>query len=114
MLREIDQFYLHQNDPVRSCLIALRNYILTFNDQFTETWKYKMPCYCYKGKHFCYLWIDKKTREPYVLLVEGRQIDHPDLEAGDRSRMKILRIKPNEDLPVETLNTIFEQLVRLV
>lgn len=113
MLREVDQFYLRQEEPVKSCLDALRSCILKYNNyQLTETWKYKMPCFCYKGKHFCYLWTDKKTGEPYVLLVEGNRIEHSNLETGERSRMKILRIDPTEDIPVATLYEIFDRLVK--
>jgi len=49
-----------------------------------------MPCFVYNKKQFCYLWTDKKTNNPYLLIVEGKNIDHPLLEQGDRKRMKIL------------------------
>ncbi len=72
-----------------------------------------MPCFCYKKKMFCYLWTDKKTDEPYVLMVEGKYLDHPKLEEGDRSRMKIFRVNPNKDLPVKTIENILKKALDL-
>ena len=99
----IDNFYLNQPEPNRSCLLALRDIILALDEQVTATTKYGMPCFCYRNKAFCYLWTDKETGEPYILMVEGKHLDHPLLETGDRARMKILRVNPNEDLPVESI-----------
>ena len=62
---------------------------------------------------FCYLWTDKKTDEPYLLMVEGKHLSHPELEAGTRSRMKILRINPTLDLPLATLELILSQALEL-
>jgi len=91
MLREIDNFYLLQNEPAKSCLHALRQYILAFDEKITEAWKYKMPLFCYKRKMFCYIWLDKKTRQPYRGIVQGTLIEHPLLIQGERTKMKILR-----------------------
>lgn len=58
---------------------------------------------------FCFLWTDKKTDEPYILMVNGRKLDHPALEEGNRSRMKILRVNAGEDLPVKKIEGILQQ-----
>ncbi len=62
---------------------------------------------------FCYLWTDKITDEPYILLVEGKHLNHQQLEIGERSRMKILRINPNQDLPLETIESILQNALDL-
>lgn len=72
-----------------------------------------MPCFCYKKKMFCYLWTDKKTKEPYLLLVEGALLVDPELEAGDRSRMKIFRVNPNADLPLAKINELLNNALDL-
>ena len=110
---DLDQFYFKQEEPNRSCFLALRDIILKQDEQVTETRKYGMPCFCYKKKMFCYLWTDKKTQEPYLLMVEGKRLDHPALESGNRARMKILRIDPHADLPLETITTILNQALDL-
>lgn len=108
MINDLDKFYLSKNEPAKSCLLALRSIILTKDCNISETQKYGMPCFCFMKKAFCYLWIDKKTEEPYLLLVEGKYLNHPSLETGNRSRMKILRVKPEEDIPVETINLVLQ------
>ncbi len=113
MIRELDHFYLNKEEPNKSCLLALRSIILEQDSDVTETMKYGMPCFCYKKKMFCYLWTDKKTDEPYMLMVEGKYLDHPELETGQRSRMKIFRVNPNKDLPVKTIEDILQKSLDL-
>ena len=110
---ETDNFYLEKNEPNRSCLLALRKIILETDNDITETTKYGMPCFTYKKKAFCYLWTDKKTDEPYILMVEGKRLDHAELETGNRSRMKIFRVNPNKDIPLRPIKTILNQSLEL-
>ena len=109
MLGAIDKFYLEKEEPLKSCLLALKEIIINLDENISTAWKYKVPFFCYKGKMFCYLWIDKKTKEPYIGVVEGNRIEHPSLEQGNRKRMKIMRVNPNEDFPVETIELILNQ-----
>jgi len=108
MVGELHNYYLNKEEPNKNCLLALRSIILDQDTNITETQKYGMPCFCYKKKMFCYLWTDKKTGEPYILMVEGKYLDHPELEEGDRSRMKIFRVDPNKDLPIKTIVSILK------
>ena len=110
---DIDNFYLTKEEPNRSCLLALRTIIISQDTYITETRKYGMPCFCFKNKMFCYLWTDKKSNEPYILMVEGKYLNHPELEVGNRSRMKILRINPNKDLPIKTIESILHSALEL-
>lgn len=109
MEEELHNYYLTKEEPNKSCLLALRSIILKQDPEITETQKYGMPCFCYKKKMFCYLWTDKKTDEPYLLMVEGKYLDHPLLEEGNRSRMKIFRVAPNRDIPVRTIESILQK-----
>lgn len=113
MINELQNYYLNKDEPNKSCLLALRSIILDQDVNIIETQKYGMPCFCYKKKMFCYLWTDKKTSQPYLLMVEGNYLDHPKLEKGDRSRMKIFRVNPNEDLPQETIKIILQKALDL-
>jgi hypothetical protein len=112
-MREIDAFYLQKAEPVKSCLIFLRNYILNYDQNITEAWKYKMPFFCYKGKMCCYLWVHKKNGLPYLGIVQGNKVDHPDLIIEDRAKMKIMLFDPNEDLPVQTITSILKMAIAL-
>ncbi len=113
MIRETDNYYLNKEEPNKSCLLALRKVILKQDDNITETKKWGMPCFCYKKKMFCYLWTDKKTDEPYLLMVEGKHLNHPELEEGSRSRMKIFRINPNKDLPIDFIELLLNDALDL-
>ena len=112
-MNDHDSYYLNKEEPNGSCLLALRSIILEQDSHVTETRKWGMPCFCYKKKMFCYLWTDKKTDEPYILLVEGKHLIHPELEAGNRSRMKIFKVNPHKDLPIATIEFILKQALDL-
>lgn len=113
MVEDLHKFYLSKEEPIKGCLLALRSIILKQDIHITETQKYGMPCFCYKKKMFCYLWTDKKTNEPYLLLVEGKLLDHPKLETGGRSRMKVFRVDHAKDLPIRTIESILRAALDL-
>ncbi|MNI21850.1 hypothetical protein D3C81_1339820 [compost metagenome] len=112
-MQEIQHFYLNQKEPNKSCLLALRHIILQQDADVSETIKYGMPCFCYRKKAFCYLWTDKRTTFPYLLMVEGKHLDQVQLEAGQRLRMKTLPIDPQEDLPIDTIESILTAALNL-
>lgn len=112
-MEKLENYYLNKSEPNQSCLLALRSIILNQDKDITETQKWGMPCFCYKKKMFCYLWTDKKTNQPYILMVEGKHLNYPELEEGDRKRMKVLRVDPNQDLPIKTIETILQKALEL-
>jgi Domain of unknown function (DU1801) len=113
MLRPIDHYFLEKEEPVKSCLQFLRAHILAYDKGITEAWKYGMPFYCYGGRMICYLWTHKKLKQPYIGIVEGKLIDHPDLIIEKRARMKILLIDPTRDIPVRKINGILKEVLAL-
>lgn len=108
-----EPFYLKQDEPNKSCLLALRSIILASNEDINESLKWNMPCFSFKKKMLCFLWTDKKTNEPYILFVEGKSLEHPRLEQGTRTRMKILRINPNADIPMKLIKLCIETSISL-
>lgn len=106
MIKEHDNYYLKQDEPNKSCLLALKDIILGLDSEITPEWKYGLPFFYYKKKMFCYFWKDKKTQEPYIGICRGNEIDHPLLEAGNRKKMKILRINPHTDIDIKTVKEI--------
>ncbi|MGF2413147.1 DUF1801 domain-containing protein [Ferruginibacter sp.] len=113
MLNNTDNFYLQKEEPLQSCLLALKAIILAQDKAITSAWKYGMPFFCYKGKMFCYLWVHKKTQQPYIGIVEGKHFNHPDLIIEKRSRMKIILFDADKELPIKTINTILQQAINL-
>jgi len=112
-MRELDNFYFQQDEPIKGTLLALREIILQQDKDVTNAWKYGMPFFCYKGKMFCYLWLHKKHKQPYIGIVEGKRFDEPFLIQEDRSRMKIMLFDPNEDLPLQTIENILQKAINL-
>lgn len=92
----------------------MRDLVLGYDREITETTKYGMPCFVYKTKVFCYLWVDKKSREPYFLMVEGKHLNHPKLETGTRARMKVFPVDPNKDLPVADIHEIMNEALDFI
>jgi hypothetical protein len=113
MLNPLDSYYFQKEEPVKSCLQFLREFILAQDPAITEALKYGMPFFCYDGKMFCYLWIHKKYQVPYIGIVEGAKINHPDLIIEKRARMKILLLDPHKDLPMKKINTIMKQVLKI-
>ena len=104
-----DSYFLSKDEPEKSCLLFLRSLILKQDPHITEAWKYGMPFYCYKGKMFCYLWVHKKHRQPYLGIVEGKRINHPELIVEKRARMKILLVDPNKDIPIKKVTAVLKE-----
>jgi hypothetical protein len=113
MLSPLDNFYLQKEEPVKSCLGVLRQQILKFDPEITEALKYGMPFFCYKGKMICYLWVHKKYLQPYLGIVEGKQMTHPDLITEKRARMKIFLVDAGKDIPVRKVNAILKEMMEL-
>lgn len=112
-MKQLDDFYLKQEEPIKGVFLALKEIILKQDKDITNTLKYGMPFFCYKGKMFCYLWIHKKLKQPYIGIVEGKHIDEPFLIQGNRLRMKIMLLDSNKDLPVETIESLIEKMLNL-
>lgn len=108
-MKALDNFYNEQPEPHRSALLALRDIILSTDpENITQEWKYRLPFFYYKGKMFCYLWIHKKFRQPYVSFVHSEELSHPLLLLEKRARMKILLIDPEDDIPLELLQELLQ------
>jgi hypothetical protein len=112
-LKKIDTFYFHLPEPEKSVFLALSRYILSLDPNISTDLKYGMPFFSFKNKMCCYFWMDKKSRKPYIGIVEGNKINHPQLEKGNRSRMKILRIDPESDLDMDTIGQVLNEAIDL-
>jgi hypothetical protein len=112
-LTPLENFYFQKEEPVKGCLLALRDIILSQDKNIIAAWKYGMPFFCYKGKMFCYLWVHKTLHKPYIGIVEGKRIEHTDLIQEKRARMKIMLFDADADLPVETIKDILMEVLDL-
>jgi len=110
-MKELDNFYFQQDEPTKGCLLALREIILRQDSKITNTWKFGMAFFCYDGKMFCYLWFHKIYKQPYLGIVEGMRFEEPFLIQEKRSRMKIMLFDPNEDLPLDTIESLLKKAI---
>ena len=106
MAEALQSFYLQKDEPLRSCLLSLRDLILQQEADISESLKYGMPFFLYRGKMFCHLWIQQKSGLPYIGFVEGKLLEHPQLVTEKRARMKIFLLDAQIDLPVEVIHTL--------
>jgi len=112
-MKQLDDFYFKQEEPIQGIFLALKEIILKQDKDITNVLKYGMPFFCYKGKMFCYLWIHKQFKQSYIGIVEGKHFDEPFLIQEARSRMKIMLLDPNEDLPLERIETVLQKALEL-
>ena len=112
-MKQLDDFYLNQEEPIKGTFFALKEIILKQDKDITHVLKYGMPFFCYKGKMFCYLWKGKKNNQPYIGIVEGKHFDEPFLLQEKRSRMKIMMLNSDEDLPLEQIESVIQRAVNL-
>lgn len=110
-MKEIDNFYLQKEEPIKGTLLALREIILSQDADITNVLKYGMPFFCYKGKMFCYLWVHKKHKQPYIGFVEGKRFEEQFLIQEARSRMKIMLLNSNEDLPFDIIKNLIQKAI---
>lgn len=113
MIKAIDDIFLKHDESIRAYLLALRYIILQQDEDITEAVKYGMPFYCYHKKMVCYLWVHKKYKKPYLGIVEGKKISHPDLIQENRSRMKIMLFDTAKDVPIKTITKLMEEVLLL-
>jgi hypothetical protein len=112
-MQQLDLFYLQQEEPNKSCFSALREHILSFDQDITGGWKFNMPFFFYKGNRFCYFKADRKLGIPYIGFNDGKWVEHPDLVFEDRSRIKIFMVDPTKPLPVETIDSILKAAIAI-
>jgi hypothetical protein len=112
-MKQLDDFYIKQEEPIKEIFLALRNIILKQDKDITHVLKYGMPFFCYKEKMFCYLWIHKKSGQPYIGIVEGKHFEESFLIQEKRSRMKIMMLDVKEDLPLEQIELVIQKAVNL-
>lgn len=112
-MTELDNFYSKQQEPIKGCLLALKEIVLRKDNNITEEWKYGMPFFCFKGKMFCYLWVHKKYKQPYIGFVEGQRLDDETLLQENRSRMKIMLLNPQSDFPIKKIDDLLHKALNL-
>lgn len=109
--RWLDEFYLALEEPIKSCMLALRDIILASDSRLSNRKKYNGSFFCLGTHSICYVWIDKKKNWPYIGFVDGCALHHPKLVSENRTHIKILPINPLRDIPVRTIQLILKKAI---
>ena len=112
-MTEIENYYSNQPEPIKGTLLALKEIVLSQDKNISHEWKYGMSFFCYKGKMFCYLWVHKKYKQPYIGIFEGQRFNDPDLLQESRSRIKIMLLNPEIDLPIKKIKNLLKKVLTL-
>lgn len=86
---------------------------MSLDGLMSEKWQYGMPFYYFGNHRFCYLWVHKKYKMPYLGIVDGKLVNDPDLLSEKRSRMKILLIDPTKKIPVKKIEALLQKLMKI-
>lgn len=113
MLTPFDHFFEKKEEPMRSHLMGLSQIILDFDSNIEPSIKYGMPFFSYNKKMLCYLWMGKKSNEPYIGFTRGVEIKHPDLIQGSRKKMSVLNIDVSKDFPIIKIREILSLALQL-
>jgi hypothetical protein len=109
-----EEFFLKFDLNTNECLLALKAIILKHNPNISSALSYGMPFFYFKGQRFCYLWVSKKYKKPYIGFVDGHKMNNSALLQEARSRMKIFHCDQNKDLPIEKIYQLLDEAIGLL
>ena len=112
-MREIEEYYFSKPEPMQGCLLAMNSIILNYNSKIETLWRYRTPCFGYNSKMFAYIWIDPKTKLPYIGFPIGWKIKHHLLVEKESKKTRIVIIDPKKDIPKEGIEEILEMILKL-
>jgi hypothetical protein len=110
-MKELDNFYLQLEEPNKGTMLAISQIIQNQDKNISTEKKYGIPFFSFWGKMFAYISIDKKLKNPYLGIVEGKRFDEPLLISENRTRIKVMRFDPNEDLPIHDIERIIQKAI---
>jgi hypothetical protein len=108
-----ENYFFSLREPERSCLLYLREFILSANPDITESWKNHTPFYYYRKKWILFISYDPKDRSIYLSFVDGAKMKHSALISEGRKKMRILRIDASADIDTRILRELMRQAVEL-
>jgi hypothetical protein len=101
MIAKLELYYLSKPEPYQSCLLALRDIILSTNPGICHERKFQIPFFTYKGKKLGYLWLNgKKLMLGFCL---DKSLQPPMEGVKPKDKYESMRIDPNIDLPMDMI-----------
>ncbi len=97
----LESYYLSKPEPYQSCLLALKDFILSVNPGICHERKFQIPFFMYKGIKLGYLWLDKKKLKLGFCL--DKSLQEATAGAKPKDQYESMQIDPNADLPVDII-----------
>ncbi|MDB5158897.1 MAG: hypothetical protein JWR50_3604 [Mucilaginibacter sp.] len=101
MIKTLESYYLSKPEPYQSCLLALRDIILSANLLICHERKFQIPFFTYKDKKLAYLWLDRKKLKLGFCLDKSLLEVTPGVKPKDQYESMV--IDPNEDILIEII-----------
>ncbi|RYU96485.1 DUF1801 domain-containing protein [Emticicia agri] len=111
MPSELENYYLKQTEPIQSCLLALKNIIMSIHPLITHERKYQIPFFYYKGKKLAYLWVTRKKLQ--VGFIEDKCLQEPIEGVRLKDKYQSIIVNPNEDIPMGVIVRNLKDLIHL-
>jgi len=109
MNAELENYYLKHPEPIRGCLLALKQIIMSVSDQVTHERKFQLPFFSYKGMKLGFLWMNRKKL--ILGFITDKRILLPEPGIKHTDKLEMIQIDPNADLPKEMIVTKILQLI---
>ena len=99
--KTLEYYYLSKPEPYQSCLLALKDIVLSVNPAICHERKFQIPFFIYKGKKLGYLWLNGKKLMMGFCLDKSLQLIIPGIKPKDK--YESIQIDPNKDIPVDVI-----------
>lgn len=110
--KTLESYYLTKSEPYQSCLLALRQLILSVDPLITTERKFQIPFFHYHGKKLGYLWLNGKKLMIGFCLDKSLQDTVAELKSKDI--YESFRIDQNADLPVDLIRNKLKALITII
>ncbi|MDR2915151.1 MAG: DUF1801 domain-containing protein [Tannerella sp.] len=97
----LNSYYEKQEAMIRECLLALKDIILSVDDNITHVRKYQIPFFCYKEFNLGFLWVRRK--KIIVGFIEDKKLCQPTSGKRRDKIVMMMEINPLEDIAVSII-----------
>jgi hypothetical protein len=100
-MKTLESYYLSKPEPYQSCLLALRDIILSANADICHERKFQIPFFTYKDKKLGYLWLNGKKL--MVGFCHDKHLHEIVSGVKPKDKYESMRIDPNTDIPIDVI-----------
>lgn len=112
MITLLESYYLSKPEPYQSCLLALRDIILSTDPNICHERKFQIPFFTYKNKKLGYLWLNRKKL--MLGFCMDKSLQNPIAGIKPKDKYESFEINPNADLPVDMILQKLEYYLTLI